>query len=56
MLLGKLVEVKGILPLPPQVFGFEAVPTVRVGVGGSVKVLEVATEPTQLLTVTEKLL
>jgi hypothetical protein len=57
MPLGKLVEVKAILPfVPPQVVVFVAVPTVRVGAAGSVNTFEVANVPTQLLFVTEKAL
>ena len=54
---GKLVEVKAILPfVPAQVVGLVAVPTVSVGVAGSVKVLEVEAVPVHPALVTEKLL
>ena len=55
--LGKLVEVKAILPfVPAQVVGLVAIPTVSVGEAGSVNVLEVAAVPVQPLFVTEKAL
>ena len=57
MPLGKLVEVKAILPfVPPQVVVFVAVPAVRVGVAGSVNVLDVDAVPVHPALVTEKLL
>ena len=55
--LGKLVEVKAILPfVPAQVVGLVEVPTVKVGVAGSVNVLDVATVPVHPAFVTEKAL
>ena len=54
--LGKLVEVNGILPVPPQVVGFTTVPAEIVGVAGSVNVLEVEAVPVHPALVTEKLL
>ena len=55
--LGKLVEVKAILPfIPPQVVVFVAIPVVKVGVAGSVKVLDVEAVPVHPALVTEKLL
>ena len=54
--LGKLVEINGILPVPPQVVGFITVPAEIVGVAGSAIIFEVATVPVQPLLVTEKLL
>ena len=55
--MGKLVEVKAILPFVPlQVVVFVAVPTVKVGVAGSVKVLDVEAVPVHPALVTEKLL
>ena len=55
--LGKLVEVKAILPfVPAQVVGLVEVPTVKVGVAGSVNVLDVEAVPVHPALVTEKLL
>ena len=55
--LGKLVEVKAILPfVPAQVVGLVAMPTVSVGVTGSVNVLDVTTVPVHPTFVTEKAL
>jgi len=55
--LGKLVEVKAIFPfVPEQVVGLVAEPTVKVGVAGSVNVLDVEAVPVHPALVTEKLL
>ena len=46
-----------MLPLvPPQVVGLVIVPAAKVGVGGLLRVLAVASFPVQLLLVMEKLL
>ena len=53
----KFVVVNGMLPfVPPQVAGLVAVPTVKVGVAGSVNVLDVEAVPVHPALVTEKLL
>jgi len=44
-----------MLPVPPQVVGFSAVPAVKVGDAGSESVLVLAANPVQLFTVSEKL-
>jgi hypothetical protein len=54
--LGKLVVVKAILPVPPQVVGLVTDPPVMVGAAGSDTVLDVETEPIQPLLITVKAL
>ncbi|CAD0000491.1 hypothetical protein FLAT13_00052 [Flavobacterium salmonis] len=51
---GRFVDVKAMLPLPPQVAGLVAAPAVSVGLAGSEMVLAVAVEPVHPELVIEK--